>query len=325
MRHSITTMAQCASCRIPASLRCAGCRDAPEYEPGDAINIAYCSAECQSSDWEVHKSRCATLRKRRKLFRAATILKAALLTYREAFFDIPLAKIELRNGVLYLYRHPSSDISPRPFPRDLTANVAHKEAALTHYQCTLALALLGPLARKLLAGVASSTENIDLRIGKPLVPTKLVELVPGADFGEAPHTVLKICLRSSRETWIVDTAGCQYGFRDVLNPFDRYLTGKACAVLGQPTSYTASETTDLDFIESFLPLPMNIGMGNMRDFRDRQRKGRLHFAAFIDQRVGSGKDSFNPSKDLDGSAPGFQRKFEKFTTELKTHMDGLDT
>ncbi|KAJ7468981.1 hypothetical protein FB451DRAFT_1255425 [Mycena latifolia] len=319
-------MAQCASCRIPASLQCAGCRDAPEYEPGDAINIVYCSAECQSRDWKVHKSRCAILRKRRKLLHAATILKAALLTYREAFFDIPLAKIELRNGVLYLHRHPHSDISHRPFPQDLTANVAHKEAALTHNQCTLALALLGPLARKLLAGVASSIENLDLRIGKPLVPTKLVELVPGADFGGAPHTVLKVCLRSSRETWIVDTAGCQYGFRDVLNPFDRYLAGKACAVLGQPTSYTASETTDLDFIESLLPKNrMNIGMGNMKDSLDRQRKGRLHFAAFVDQRVGSEKDSFNPSKDLEGSAPEFQRKFEKFTTELKTHMEGLGT
>jgi hypothetical protein len=150
-------MSQCANCGIAASLQCAGCKGAPEYEPGDAINIAYCNAECQNSDWKVHKSRCATLRKRRKLLHAATILKAALLTYREAFFDIPLTKIELRNGVLYLHRHHEV-VSPRPFPRDLTANVAHKEAALTHNQCTLALALLGPLARKLLAGEISQAQ-----------------------------------------------------------------------------------------------------------------------------------------------------------------------
>ncbi|KAJ6592754.1 hypothetical protein B0H19DRAFT_1088463 [Mycena capillaripes] len=319
-------MAQCATCRIPASLRCAGCRDAPEYEPGDAIDIAYCSAKCQSSDWKAHKSRCATLRERRKLLHAATILKAALLTYREAYFDIPLAKIELRDGMLYLHRHPQKRISHRPFPRDLTANVAHKEAALTHNQCTLALALLGPLARKLLADVALSIENLDLRIGKPLVPTKLVEVVSGADFGGAPHTVLKVCLRSNRETWIVDTAGCQYGFRDVLNPFDRYLTDKACTVVSQPTSYTANETTDLHFMEFLLPQTrMKIGMRIMRDSLDQQRKGRLHFAAFVDQRVGSGKDSFNPSKDLGGPALEFQRKFEKFVTELKTHMEGLGT
>ncbi|KAJ7894071.1 hypothetical protein B0H13DRAFT_2036920 [Mycena leptocephala] len=295
-------MSQCATCCIPASRRCAGCKDAPEYEPGDAINIAYCGAECQSSDWKVHKSRCATLRKRRRLLHAATILKAALLTYREAFFDIPLAKIELRNGVLYLHRRPQT---------------------LTHNQCTLALALLGPLARKLLTGVASSIENLDLPIGKPLVPTKLVD--DHQAFSEGPHTVLKVFLRSSGETWIVDTSGCQYGFRDVLSPFDRYLADK-CAFQGQPTScsYTASETTDLDVIESLLMQERtDIGMRIMRDSFDQQRKGRLHFAAFVDQRVGSGKDCFDPSKDLDGSAPEFQHKFEKFTAELKTHMEGL--
>ncbi|KAJ7208708.1 hypothetical protein B0H12DRAFT_1242978 [Mycena haematopus] len=309
----------CANCDIPASLRCTRCMDAPEYEPGDAINIVYCSAKCQSIHWKAHKTRCTTLHKRRKLLRAATMLRAVLLTYRETFFDIPLAKIELRDGVLYLYRHPSRDISPKPFPRDLTANVAHKEAALTHNQCTMAHALLGPLTRKLLADVASSIENLDLSIDKPVLPTKLVEFYTDADFNGAPHTVVKVFLRSSNETWIVDTAGCQYGFRDVLVPFDRYLADKT--LVSPPTPYTATETTDLDVIVEIYVKAMKMDAGVMRRVHDREKKGRLHFAAFVNQHVGSGKDFFDPSKDLGSSADEFQRRYEKFMTELKTHLE----
>ncbi|KAJ7195880.1 hypothetical protein C8J57DRAFT_1421289 [Mycena rebaudengoi] len=281
---------KCANCGVPASLRCAGCMDAPD--------ISYCNTKCQKGHWRNHKARCSNLRKRRKLFRAATILKAALLTYREAFFDIPLAKIELRNGVLYLHRHPSKDISPRPFPPHLTTNVAHKEAALTHNHFST---------------VSCSIESLDLRIGKPVVPTELVEVVAGPNFGGAPHTVLKVHL--SGETWLVDAAGCQYGFRDVLLPFDRYLADKACDNLMSCTLYTASETTDFDFLE-----PLFANYPHMKRSHDRERMGRLHFAAFIDERVGSGKESFDPSKDLDGSEPKFREKFNKFVAELQTHM-----
>ncbi|KAJ7498240.1 hypothetical protein B0H11DRAFT_1999147 [Mycena galericulata] len=314
------TDSECANCGIPASLRCTGCIDAPEYYEGDVIDITYCSRECQRSHWRIHKARCTHLRQRRRLLRAARILKAVLLTYRETFFDIPLSKIELRNSVLYLHRHPSQDVSPRPFPKNLTANVAHKEAALTHNQCTLALALLGPLTRKLLAGIALSIENLDLQIGKPLVPTRLVELVPGADLGGAPHTVLKVGIQRN-ETWIVDTAGCQYGFQDVLVPFHRYLADKGCAGVSRPTPYTHSETTDLDFLDTFFADQPHMNMGKIKG----DRKGRLHFAAFVENRVGSGKEFFNLFKDLDGSAADFQSKLDNFMRKLKAHMETVYT
>ncbi|KAJ6492278.1 hypothetical protein C8R45DRAFT_990821 [Mycena sanguinolenta] len=242
-------MAQCAKCRMPASLQCTRCRDAPEYKLGDAINVVYCRPECQRNDWQAHKLRCATLGRRKKLFRAATMLKATLLTYRAAFYDIPLAKVEVYNNVLYLYRYPSHRRFHKPFPEDVTGNVAHREAALTHNQCTLARALLGPLARTLLADVASSLENLDLYIAKPLMATKIVDDVD--EFSRGPHTVLKVCVRSSGETWIVDTAGSQYGFVDALVTYDQYIAEKSGAgLVGNPTPYTASETTDIEVIQS---------------------------------------------------------------------------
>ncbi|KAJ7681998.1 hypothetical protein DFH06DRAFT_1029854 [Mycena polygramma] len=310
---------RCENCGLPASLRCVGCMDAPEYEPHDADGVVYCNAECQQKHWAFHKAQCATLKKRRRLLRVAMILRAALLTYRAALFDIPLAKIELKGGVLHLHRS-RSPITLRPFPPYLTANVAHKEAALTHNQCTLAHALLGPLARKLLAGVASSLEITDLQIGKPLLRTRLVEIDPTVDFGTGAHTVVKARLVSKGtadgETWIIDPAGGQYGFREVLVPFKRYLTEKECTIVNQGTPYTAHETSDLAYYESLFPI---VGATKIR--HAQQKKGRLHFAAFIKDRVGDGQKFFASVKDLDGSADEFQLKFEDFLKELKAHME----
>jgi hypothetical protein len=145
----------CASCGIEAGRRCAGCLDAPEYQPGDAAITTYCSSTCQSSDWPQHKARCRSLGRRIKLLRAARISKAGLLAYRQVFFDIDLQKIELLDGVLCLHqrqRSLSSSAKIDRFPEHLTTNVEYREAALLNNQCTLAMALLGRLVRKLLDG-----------------------------------------------------------------------------------------------------------------------------------------------------------------------------
>ncbi|RYP59344.1 hypothetical protein DL771_010909 [Monosporascus sp. 5C6A] len=250
------------------------------------------------------------MQQRKKLLRAAMILKAALLTYREAVYDIDLTKIEFQDGVLYLYQNQRS-VTARsrrgPFPSHLTTNIEHKEAALANNQCTTAMALLGRLTRKLLqVGVASTIELLDLNIGKPLVPTKLI---PGPDSANCPHTVLKVGRLFADEAWILDTAGCQYGFRDVLVPFEKYVADKSCRISGEPTTYDATETKDLDY---FSTLPFLNRSRAQREDKKLERQTRLHFAAFVDTRV---------SKDiLNGSAAEFKDKFDSFTYELKLHM-----
>jgi hypothetical protein len=68
-------------------------------------------------------------------------------------FDVDIERIEFREGVLFLHLGSKQN---RPchtqFPNNLTTNAEYKEAALANNQCTLAMALLGPLARPLLAG-----------------------------------------------------------------------------------------------------------------------------------------------------------------------------
>lgn len=151
---------------------------------------------------------------------------------------------------------------------------------------------------------------MDLHIGRPLVPTKLI---PGPDSSDCPHTVLRVKRLFAGEAWIVDTTGCQYGFRDVLVPFEKYLADKACRISSEPTTYDATETKDLDY---FSTLPFLNKTRAQREGRELERKSRLHFAVFVDTRLG---------KDLlDGSDADFQDKFGDFTCGLKSHMLSLD-
>lgn len=159
-------------------------------------------------------------------------------------------------------------------------------------------------------GVPCTIEVLDLDIGKPLVPTKLI---PNPNPDSRLHTVLKLSLRPSpNEVWILDSTGCQYGFRDVLVPYDTYLAKNECRNLREPTPYDASETTDLDY---FLSLPfLNVTPAQRRNL-DAERQARRHFAVFVDSRVGA--------ELLSGSDQQFRDRLESFAGQLKGHMLSL--
>ncbi len=114
------------------------------------------------------------------------------------------------------------------------------------------------------------------------------------------------------EAWIIDTAGCQYGFRDVLVPFEKYIADKSCRFSSDPTTYDATETKDLDY---FSTLPFLNRTRAQREDKKLERQARLHFAVFVHTRV---------IKDiLSGSAAEFTVKFDNFVYELKVHMLNL--
>lgn len=306
--------------------------DAPEYDPGDSLGAVYCNSDCQKGDWPNHKAQCRALKHRKKLLRTASTLKAALLTYREVNYDIDLTKIELKDGILYLYQNQRPMTAPAkrgPFPLNLTTNIEHKEAALATNQCTTAMALLSGLTRKLLEGLMGPSETegplgltfstlgapwtievLDLHIGKPKTPTKLF---PGPDSSNAPHTVLKLSSKpSNNETWILDTAGCQYGFREVLVPYKKYLMERSCRISNGTAPYDATETKDLDY---FATLPFMNQTKTQREDMKQERKARLHFACFVKEQA---------SKDIvDGSTAMFSDNLDIFIYELKLHLLNL--
>ena len=136
-------------------MKCVSCIGAPEYQPKDSVGSIYCNRDCQKAHWANHKAHCRALGQRKRLFRTANILKAALLIYREVVYDIDLTNIEFPDGVLYLHQNQRPITTPSKrglFPAHFTTHVDYKEAGLANNQCTTAMALLGRLARKLLEG-----------------------------------------------------------------------------------------------------------------------------------------------------------------------------
>lgn len=121
--------------------------------------------------------------------------------------------------------------------------------------------------------------------------------------------MLKVGRLFSNEAWILDTAGCQYGFQEVLVPFEKYLADKSCQILNDPATYDATETKDLDY---FSTLPFLNRTRAQREDKKLERKARLHFADFVNMHV---------SRDiLNGSAAEFKDKLDGFVHELKLHM-----
>lgn len=139
-----------------------------------------------------------------------------------------------------------------------------------------------------------------------------VKLVPGPDATTCPHTVIKVGRLSAGETWVLDTTGCQYGFREVLSPFNKYIEEKGClGNMAKPVPYDATETKDLDY---FATLPFMNKFRTQRENMKQERRSRLRFAEFV--------NGASVSQDLlNGSKDDFEGKLDRFAAELKLHME----
>lgn len=128
-----------------------------------------------------------------------------------------------------------------------------------------------------------------------------------------PHTVLKVGRLFANEAWVIDIAGCQYGFREVLVPFEKYIADKSCQISSDPTPYDATETKDLDY---FSTLPFMNSTRAQREGTKMERQARLHFPDFV-------KQAHVNKIILNGSAAEFTVKFDNLVHELKLHMLNL--
>ncbi|RSL51721.1 hypothetical protein CEP54_011274 [Fusarium duplospermum] len=305
-------MSACAHCGKEATMLCSSCQDVPEYMPGDAPGAVYCNRECQKAHWPIHKAQCIILRRRKVVLRAAKTLKAVLIVYRETVFDMELTKVEFQDDTLFIHQK-MRDIEDRakrgPFPSDATNNVDHKEAVLLNSQCTMAVSLLCPLTRKLLSEVASTLQVADLDMGKPLLNVKFVP----SPMIAVPHTVVAVRFPGLNEQWIIDVTGAQYGFKEVLMPFWKYLGVHGCQQLGESWDYDLSAEWDIDNISNIECLTRSQAQ---RDDLELERKIRKHFYAFVDEKI---------DRDLlKGTDYQFQVKLTVAIEDLRAHMLSLE-
>jgi hypothetical protein len=116
-------------------------------------------------------------------------------------------------------------------------------------------------------------------------------------------------LDTADEAWILDTAGCQYGFRDVLVPFEKYVADKLCRISSELITYDATETKDLNY---FSTLPFLNKTRAQREHKKLKRQARLHFIVFVNTRVSKNM--------LNSFAAKFKNNLNGFIYKLKLHI-----
>jgi hypothetical protein len=87
------------------------------------------------------------------------------------------------------------------------------------------------------------------------------------------------------ETWVFDTVGSQFRFREVLVPFDKYMAERSCRVASGPSTYDTNETKDLD---NYATLDLMNKTNALQNYMRAERKARVNFASFVDQDVREG-------------------------------------
>ena len=56
------------------------------------------------------------------------------------------------------------------------------------------------------------------------------------------HIIIEATLDSSGERWLIDVTGCQYGFRDILLPLEKYVAQNNCSSYEMLQPYGHTET-----------------------------------------------------------------------------------
>ncbi|KAJ6110510.1 hypothetical protein N7486_002745 [Penicillium sp. IBT 16267x] len=298
---------QCVICRQPTTKQCSRCVDGPAYPVLGLSNIFYCSVDCQRLDWPWHKVVCERMKLRTKLRRIATLLKAAMLAYREIVYDMDITDIESNEGLFRFIQisHKGHNCLHRvhaPFPNNITTNPQHKEVALLFNQGTAAMALLSRLTKRLLIGLDVKPIMVEITMEKPKVP---VRIGPGPIPDYFPHTVMFMEINWSKELWILDPTGAQYGIQDVFVPWKQYMDEYECRIVGY-YPYHTTETGDLDH---FATLPEARTLATKIAV---ERQARIVFSSFVDCLV--------IGDLLDVSETDFKRKVEEFQENLKQHM-----
>ncbi|KAF5595445.1 beclin 1 [Fusarium subglutinans] len=210
------------------------------------------------------------------------LLKAAILAYKEVVYDIHVTRIKHDevNGTLVL-THTPNRIERHPFPNHLTSIKDHKQAALLVNQCTMSISLLGPMARGLLAGIVSRMDVVVVEIQNPPLTIKF-HPPDGIMADRKFHTIVEATLDSSGERWLIDVTGCQYGFRDILLPFEKYIAQNNCSSYERLQPYAHTETTDQDELPRSPLMILTRGPSEQQLADIEIEKGyRRHFAALV--------------------------------------------
>lgn len=155
----------CTRCQTPTTKRCDGCVGAPAADDSGSQATFYCSQECQKINWPQHKAVCRNLQARKRLARAASLLKGILnrITLHASQLQFKSARRE--GSAVYLEERQNPWRGPRllrPFPICFEGDRSSREAAMAYKASVGSMMYLYTFIKELLASTNLGLDRVFL-------------------------------------------------------------------------------------------------------------------------------------------------------------------
>ncbi|KAH6678538.1 hypothetical protein B0J14DRAFT_635644 [Halenospora varia] len=155
------------------------------------------AVSCQKAHWPVHKQECKRRKIRKAFFRAVDVLQAIFYNYREVMFDVPIARVEEHDGILWIFEGPEPKLE-----RDVDV-------------------LVGSLDIGELSWEGNIEElSIQHKPGKRCTRRIFFDGMPDTTLRQ--HSLWRVSLKGSNEIYALDLTGAQVGYYEPVVPFEVY-------------------------------------------------------------------------------------------------------
>ncbi|KAH7317881.1 hypothetical protein BKA65DRAFT_570420 [Rhexocercosporidium sp. MPI-PUGE-AT-0058] len=235
----------CAHCSRATNRSCTGCKDSPVLRSGE-VPVFYCSKPCQVSHWRIHKRTCKSLQALKLLYRTADVLQEIFYIYREHVFDKNIAKIEQKDGKLYIHdKDLRADVKTVQgetdrivsFPHEMCNTDEDKKAVLVHLTCSDAIAWMHDLVKYLLTDITSDITEFTFTLHNHNREAVGVNIL-GKEDPPQDHDVWIVTLRQTGARYILDLTGAQFGYYQPVIPYEEFelFRVKTYVRMGHPRS-----------------------------------------------------------------------------------------
>ncbi|KAI9149985.1 hypothetical protein HJFPF1_09732 [Paramyrothecium foliicola] len=219
---------KCANClKDGCTLKCGRCK----VTGVGNFQVFYCSQECQQTHWPAHRRIC---RPRQQISRAVSILADVWDMFEKKTFAMDTVFVSEVNGVVHI-RADLAKLDPRCWSGDFLfkgfagdgfpAEVSNKVrlAILYEHGCGEIVNTGFDIAAMFLRPISAHIDQVDSQVKDPALVLKC-QNDHVTEWGD--HTVVRVTL-PSREVFVMDISGAQYGWKERLYTWDTYATHRA--------------------------------------------------------------------------------------------------
>ncbi|KAH7311572.1 hypothetical protein B0I35DRAFT_481525 [Stachybotrys elegans] len=215
---------KCAKChKDGCKLHCSRCN----VTGVGNFRVFYCSQECQKADWGCHRNIC---RPRQQLARAVTIFTEIWDMFEKKTYSKPDVVVDEADGVIQtVVQHPDLDRRCwtgesliKMFPGNNIGSSESVQLAVLYDQwCAGPMVAAFDIVKMFLGAISIHMELVEVTVEDPSI---IVKCTGGHSlFGIGWYMVLRVVL-PSRESFAIDIAGPQYGWKERLYVWDTYRT-----------------------------------------------------------------------------------------------------